>query len=216
MAVKISQLPASSPNGSLVLPVSDGITTGKVTVSQVCGIVTAGQITTSLGYTPYNSTNPNNYISNGVDILASGNMPSNPSGGVEYSSFTIVLGATGVLAKYKILKLSLRNVGFTAANTRIQLLDPITGQPGLSPYISHNNGSASTGVWVDCTINLVGGTLMSVSENSGQQFDANGSYVFMKAHNYTQTGTTSPYLTLNTHAITNFFDGGSYTVLGLK
>ena len=102
MAVKISQLPASSPNGSLVLPVSDGITTGKVTVSQVCGVVTAGQITTSLGYTPYNSTNPNGYISSGVVTLASGNMPSNPALGVAYSTFTIV---TGSLANYKILKL---------------------------------------------------------------------------------------------------------------
>ena len=207
MAVKISQLPASSPNGSLVLPVSDGITTGKVTVSQVCGVVTAGQITTSLGYTPYNSTNPNGYISSGVVTLASGNMPSNPALGVAYSTFTIV---TGSLANYKILKLSLNNVGFTAANTRIQLSDIGVGS---SPYICHNNGSASTGVWVDCTINLVGGTLISASENSGQQYDTNGSYIFMKAHSYTPA---SPFVQINTSATTNYFDGGTYTLLGLR
>jgi len=209
MAVRISQLPASSPSTGLVVPVSDGSTTGKVTLSQVCGVINSNQVTTALGYTPYNSTNPNGYVSNSVDTLASGNIPPH-SAGTDYSTFTIV---TGSLTKYKILKLSLRNIGFTAANTRIQL----TAESGFasSPYISHNNGSAVTGIWVDCTINLIGGTLISVSENSGQQFDANGSYIFMKAHSYTPTQ-AAPYIQINTHATTNFFDGGSYTVLGLK
>jgi hypothetical protein len=42
--------------------VSNGATTGKVTLSQVCGVMTLSQITTALGYTPYNSSNPANYI----------------------------------------------------------------------------------------------------------------------------------------------------------
>lgn len=203
MAVKISQLPASSPNGSLVLPVSDGITTGKVTVSQVCGVVTAGQITTSLGYIPYNSTNPNGYISNGVDSLVSGTLP--VAGGFNtQSSFEL---NTGSLTQYKILKLILKDVSMTAGNTTLAINSYSNG------CITHNNGSGSTGVWAHCTIDLIGGTLMSVSENSGQQYDTNGSYVFMKAHNYTPASTR---ITLYTSGATNYFDNGTYLILGLR
>ena len=62
--VRISDLNALTPSTGLVLPVSNGSTTGKVTLSQVCGVMTSAQITSALGYTPYNgTTNPNGYIS---------------------------------------------------------------------------------------------------------------------------------------------------------
>jgi len=60
--VTISSLSPLTPSTELVLPVSNGTTTGKVTLSQVCGVMTSAQITSALGYTPYNSTNPAGYI----------------------------------------------------------------------------------------------------------------------------------------------------------
>jgi len=208
MAVKITQLPAVSPNGSLVLPVSDGITTSKVTVSQVCGVMTAGQITTSLGYTPYNSTNPSGYISSSIVTLATGRFPSIVPPSTAYPTFTF---QTGSLANYKILKLSIRNVSFSQANSRIQLTDPLTEQSGLSPYISHNNGTGL--IFLDCTIDLISGTLVSVSENGGQEYDSNGSYVFMKSHNYTPAST---FVKINSSASSNYIMTGTYYLLGLK
>ena len=137
MAVKISQLPASSPSTDLVVPVSDGSTTGKVTLSQVCGVINSNQVTTALGYTPYNSTNPNGYISNGVDTLVSGALP--VAGGFNtQSSFEL---NTGSLTKYKILKLILKDVSMTAGNTTLAINSYSNG------CITHNNSSGSTGVW---------------------------------------------------------------------
>jgi hypothetical protein len=56
--VTINGLGDITPSTGLFLPASDASTTGKVTLSQVCGVMTSSQITTALGYTPFNSTNP--------------------------------------------------------------------------------------------------------------------------------------------------------------
>ncbi len=52
--VTISSLSPIAPATGLFLPASNGTTTGSVTMSQVCGVMTANQITTALGYTPLN------------------------------------------------------------------------------------------------------------------------------------------------------------------
>ena len=52
--VTISDLGALTPATGLQIPASNGSTTGSVTLSQVCGVMTANQITTALGYTPLN------------------------------------------------------------------------------------------------------------------------------------------------------------------
>ena len=62
--VTINNLSDITPATGLFLPASNSTTntTGKVTLSQVCGVMTSSQITTALGYTPYNSSNPAGYI----------------------------------------------------------------------------------------------------------------------------------------------------------
>ena len=60
--VTISGLSPITPTTGLFLPASDSSSTGRVTLSQVCGVMTSSQITTALGYTPYNSSNPAGYI----------------------------------------------------------------------------------------------------------------------------------------------------------
>ena len=56
--VTISALNAGIPTSIGVIPYSDGATTTKVTLAQVCGVMSSAQITTALGYTPYNNDNP--------------------------------------------------------------------------------------------------------------------------------------------------------------
>ena len=60
--VTISDLSPLTPSADLLLPASNSTTTGNVTLSQVCGVMSSAQITTALGYTPYNATNPAGYI----------------------------------------------------------------------------------------------------------------------------------------------------------
>lgn len=50
--VTINSLSPLTPSTGLYLPVTNGSSTGKVTLSQVCGVMTSAQITTALGYTP--------------------------------------------------------------------------------------------------------------------------------------------------------------------
>jgi len=61
--VTINNLSPLTPSTGLVLPVSNGTNTGKVTLAEVCGVMTSTQIINALGYTPYNgASNPNGYI----------------------------------------------------------------------------------------------------------------------------------------------------------
>lgn len=55
--VTISELSSLSPTTGLALPVSNGLTTGKVSLAEVCGVISSSQITTALGYIP---VDPNN------------------------------------------------------------------------------------------------------------------------------------------------------------
>ena len=56
--VVISDLSPITPSTGLVLPVSNGSSTGKVTLSQVCGVMTSAQIATALGFTPASAASP--------------------------------------------------------------------------------------------------------------------------------------------------------------
>jgi hypothetical protein len=63
--VTINNLSDITPSTGLFLPASNGSTTGRVTLSGVCGVMSSAQIISALGYTPYNgATNPNGYITN--------------------------------------------------------------------------------------------------------------------------------------------------------
>jgi hypothetical protein len=55
---RIQDLIPLTPTVNLVLPVSDGSTTGKVSLSDACGVMTSAQITAALGYTPVSTTSP--------------------------------------------------------------------------------------------------------------------------------------------------------------
>ena len=62
--VSISDLDSISVATTLQLPASNNTTTGKVTIADINSQITSNNVTTALGYTPYNNTNPNRYIDN--------------------------------------------------------------------------------------------------------------------------------------------------------
>jgi len=54
----INDLSPLIPSTGLYLPVTNGSNTGKVTLAEVCGVMTSNQITNALGYTPVQPTSP--------------------------------------------------------------------------------------------------------------------------------------------------------------
>lgn len=66
--VTISGLSPITPSTGLLLPVSNGTTTGRVALSQVCGVMTSAQITTALGYTPIQQGGGSDQSSNKIYI----------------------------------------------------------------------------------------------------------------------------------------------------
>lgn len=86
--VTISALGALTPTTGLLLPVSNGTTTGSVTLSQVCGVMTSAQITTALGYSPYNSINPGTEAI-GIPAGTTAQRPASPQNGmIRYNTST--------------------------------------------------------------------------------------------------------------------------------
>jgi hypothetical protein len=89
--VTISGLGDITPSTGLFLPASDASTTGKVTLSQVCGVMTSSQITTALGYTPFNSTNPGTGSIN-LPAGTTAQRPASPQNGMtRYNTSTQVI-----------------------------------------------------------------------------------------------------------------------------
>jgi len=63
--VTISSLsPIAELTSGLLLPVSNGSSTGSVTIANINSLISSGNVTTALGFTPYNATNPSGYITN--------------------------------------------------------------------------------------------------------------------------------------------------------
>ena len=66
--VTISGLSPITPSTGLFLPASDNNTTGKVTLSQVCGVMTSAQITSALGYAPIQQGGGSGQLANKIYI----------------------------------------------------------------------------------------------------------------------------------------------------
>lgn len=142
--VTISDLSSLTPSTGLVLPVSNGSTTGKVTLSQVCGVMTSAQITTALGYTPYNSSNPAGYIT-------SASLPSSQQLARAWVCFDGINVA--IRRAYNVTSVTRNNTGrFT-----------LTFAPGTMP---DGNYSVCGSVNYDNTVNTTGAVLFYVMNQS--------------------------------------------------
>jgi phage-related tail fiber protein len=148
-----------------------GVTAGtytKVTVNQQGQVTTganlaASDVTTALGYTPYNSTNPNNYISANQTITVSGDATASGT-----TSLALTLANSGVTAgTYKSVTVDAK--GRVTAGTNPTTLSGF----GITDGLSGTAGGSLTG-----TITLSGaGLITGVPTPSGNTDAANKLYV---------------------------------------
>lgn len=160
--VTISSLSPLTPSTGLVLPVSNGSTTGKVTLAEVCGVMTSTQIVNALGYTPYNGlTNPNGYINNSDNSVARGYGYVNGSG---------TTGQNVALRSYGIQSVIKTNSGRYTINTSYSIAD-------ASIAVSGDVGSNVN----DYSIKIIGRSTNSINvvstNGAGTYNNANWSFV---------------------------------------
>ena len=96
--VTISSLGSIAVTSSLLLPAANNTTTGKVTIANINSQITSSNVTTALGYTPYNNTNPNGYITgitSGNVTTALGYTPVQQGGGTGQSTNKLYVGWSG-------------------------------------------------------------------------------------------------------------------------
>jgi hypothetical protein len=127
--VTINSLPNLTPSTGLFLPVTDGSSTGKVTLSQVCGVMTSTQITTALGYIPYNSTNPNNYISS-----------SNAGVAKAWAVVSVTSTETTILKSYNVSSVNASYTENTYLTLTVNFTNPMTDE-NFATLISSNFGN---------------------------------------------------------------------------
>ncbi len=185
--VTISQLGDLTPTTGLFLPVSDASTTGKVTLSQVCGVMTANQITTALGYTPYNgTTNPNGYLN------------SAPVGGiikVVSSTLTSVYGpGTGGL--------SFQDIGLNAT------INPVSNNSKIMIMFSGNGGSNSGSLFSrlvrGSTAICVGDAASDkIQASTPSSFYADGNHARAHVMNYVDSPNTTSAVTYKVQFASN-------------
>lgn len=110
--------------------------------------LTSGQVTTALGYTPYNNTNPSGYTSN-VGTVTGVTAGTGLTGGTVTSSGTISLATSGVTAG-TYTKLTVDVYGRATLGALLSSGD-VTTALGFTPYNSTNPSGyiASSGSYAD-------------------------------------------------------------------
>ena len=187
--VTISALGDLTPSTGLFLPASNSSTntTGKVTLAQVCGVMTSAQITNALGYTPYNgTTNPNGYLN------------SAPSGSiikVVSSTLTSVYGpGTGGL--------TFQDIGLNASIT------PVSIDSKIMIMFSGNGGTTSgslfsrlvRGSTAICLGDAASGKIQASTPSS---FFADGNHARAHVMNYVDSPNTTSAVTYKVQFASN-------------
>ena len=119
--------------------------------------ITSGQVTTALGFTPYNSTNPSGYTSNTgtvTSVSGTGTVSGLTLSGTVTGSGNLTLGGT---------------LSLTSGN--------VTGALGYTPYNSSNPSGYITGITYNQVVNALGYTPANSSSSGISQATADGLYV---------------------------------------
>jgi hypothetical protein len=149
---------------------AEGVISGS---SQV--VLTSGQVTTALGYTPYNSTNPNGYTTNTGTVTSVGG-----TGTVSGLSLSGTVTSTGNLTLGGTLSVTPSNFSSQTANTFLAAPNGSSGTPTFRtivaadvPTLNQNTtGNAATATNATNSTNLSGlGTIQSTS--TGTSYTAN-------------------------------------------
>jgi len=168
-AVKASFLPSQTSNAGKFLQ-----TDGTATSWQA---LTSGNVTTALGFTPYNATNPSGYISgitSGMVTTALGFTPynaTNPSGYVTAAGARGAISVTGA-GSYDSATGVINIVGgVTSFNTRTGAITlssaDVTTALGFTPYNSTNPNGYLTGITSTQVTTALGYTPYNSSNPSG-------------------------------------------------
>ena len=195
--------------------------------------ITSGQVTTALGYTPYNSTNPSGYISGNQTITLSGDISGSGATSIS-TTLATVTQSTGA----SFVKITLDTKGRVTGNTAVASGD-ITTVLGYTPYNSTNPSGYISG---NQTITLSGdvsgsgatsisATLATITQSTGASFvkitldtkgrvtgnTAVGSGDITGALGYTPYNSTNPSgYTSNTGTVTSVSGTGSVSGLTLS
>ncbi len=145
--------------------------------------LTSGQITTALGYTPYNATNPAGYITGNQAITLSGDVA-----GTGTTSITTTLSNTGVTAStYNNVTVDLKgrvtagsNIAYLTANQNVTITGDATGSGTTSIALTLANTAVSAGSYAGGW----GATTISVPSFT---VDAKGRLTAASNQNYTRT-----------------------------
>jgi hypothetical protein len=168
-AVKASFLPSQTSNAGKFLQ-----TDGTATSWQA---LTSGNVTTALGFTPYNATNPSGYISgitSGMVTTALGFTPynaTNPSGYVNAAGARGAISVTGA-GSYDSATGVINIVGgVTSFNTRTGAItlssSDVTTALGFTPYNNSNPSGYITGITSTMVTTALGYTPYNSSNPSG-------------------------------------------------
>lgn len=102
--------------------------------------ITSGQVTTALGYTPYNATNPSGYISANQTITLSGDISGSGTTAINGTLTTISQASTG-----SFVKVTLDTKGRVIGNMAVGSSD-ITSALGYTPYNATNPNGYISGI----------------------------------------------------------------------
>jgi hypothetical protein len=183
----------TNPNGYITASSESVLTNKTGNISQwtnnsgyLTGI-TSLQVTTALGFTPYNATNPNGYITgitSGMVTTALGFTPynsTNPSGYMTASSANTLTNKSGNISQWT------NNSGYLTSITSGQ----VTGALGYTPYNSTNPNGYISGITSGNVTTALGYTPYNSSNPSGYISGINSSMV-TSALGYTPYNSTNP------------------------
>lgn len=165
--------------------------------SPTWGFLSAAEVTTALGYTPYNASNPNGYITGNQTITYSGDAT-----GTGTTSVTLTLAASGVTAgtytKVTVDSKGRVTNGASLASTDLPIYtgtltsSQVTTALNFTPYPNTNPNGYTTNT----------GTVTSVSVAAGTGLSGGGNV------------TTSGIITLNNAGVTSNVAGTGISISG--
>jgi len=165
---------------------------GRITAAS-SGVLTSGQVTTALGFTPYNATNPSGYTSNTGTVTSV--VVSGGSTGLSFAGTPITTSGTATMSG--TLAIANGGTGQTTASAAINALMP--SQTGNTGKFLTTNGSVLSWATVSGT-----GTVTSVSATGSSDITVGGSPI-------TTSGTLT-FALANTTVVAGAYTNANVTV----
>jgi len=151
--------------------------------------ITSGMVTTALGFTPYNATNPSGYITSSA--LSSYVPYTGATSAVNLGSNNLTIGTTGQLIE---IKQTANAPTYTQTGATSSILTVASGTRSIVFESYSGNANYISGVGAKLAMSAIGANLIEFNTNNVKRFEI------------TSTGI------LNFYGITNYIDGVHITV----